>query len=310
MKLYEIARIINGSVYGRKAYVIKNILPPDSAGKNDLTFLFDSFQKTRAGAVVAEKRVEGKSGIVVKNPKNALFVLLKNLAEKRRKREISPQSLIAQNVVLPKSCTIEPFAVIKKNVKIGAGTYIAAHCYIDEEVTLGKHCEIMSHTVIYKNTKVGDFVAIGANTVIGKEGFGYIKKRRYTRLKHIGGVVIKNFVDIGGNVTIDRGTIGTTIIGEGTKIDNLVHIAHNVEIGNHCILMGQVGIAGSTKIGSHVILCGQVGVSDHLEIGDNVVVYAKSGVFKSLVRNKKFSGIPAREHSAVLKAIARLYKAS
>lgn len=310
MKLYEIGRIVNGSIYGRKAYVIKNILPPAHAGKNDLTFLFDSSQKTRAGAVVAEKRVKGKHGIVVKDVKEAMYVLLQNCAEKRRKGEISPQSLIAKNALLPKTCTVEPFVVIAKNVKIGTGAYIGTHCSIDEGVKIGKHCEIMANTVIYKKTEIGDFVTIGPNTVIGKEGFGYIKKRRYKRLKHIGGVVIENFVDIGGNVTIDRGTIGNTVIGEGTKIDNLVHIAHNVEIGKDCILMGQVGIAGSTKIGSNVILCGQVGVSDHLEIGDDVVVYAKSGVFKSLSRKKRYSGIPAREHNAVLKAIARLYRES
>lgn len=310
MKLYEIGRIVNGSVYGRKAYVIKNILPPAHAGKNDLTFLFDSSQKTRAGAVVAEKRVNGKHGIVVKDVKEAMYVLLENRVEKRRKRGISPLSLIAENVLLPRSCTVEPFVVIGKNVKIGVGTYIGAHCSIDEGVKIGKHCEIMPSTVIYKKTMIGDFVTIGANTVIGKEGFGYIKKRRYKRLRHTGGVVIKSFVDIGGNVAIDRGTIGNTIIGEGTKIDNLVHVAHNVEIGKHCILMGQVGIAGSTKIGNNVILCGQVGVSDHLEIGDDVVVYAKSGVFKSLSPHRRYSGIPAREHNAVLRAIARLYRES
>jgi len=308
VKLSEIARIINGSAYGRREFPVKNILPPTYAGRGDLTFLFDAAQKTRASVVIAERRVKGKNGIVVKDPKEAMYLLLKKLAENNRKKGISPQSLVENDVSLPRYCTIEPFAVIKKNAEIGTRTYIGAHCYIDEGVIIGKNCEIMPNTVIYKNTKIGNFVVIGSNTVIGKEGFGYIKKRRYERLRHIGGVIIKNFVEIGGNVTVDRGTIGNTIIGEGTKVDNLVHIAHNAEIGKNCIIMGQVGIAGSVKIGNNVTLCGQVGISDHLEIGDGVVVYAKSGVFKSLTRNKKYSGTPAREHNSVLRAIARLYK--
>jgi UDP-3-O-[3-hydroxymyristoyl] glucosamine N-acyltransferase len=175
-------------------------------------------------------------------------------------------------------------------------------------VVIGAHCEVYPNTTIYKKTKIGDFVVINSNSVIGKEGFGYIKQKRYQRLRHIGGVIVKNFVEIGSNVAIDRATIGNTMIGQGTKIDNLVHIAHNVTVGENCIIMGQTGIAGSTKIGNNVILCGQVGVSDHLKIGDNVTVFAKSAVFKSLPKNKKYSGIPAREHDAVLRAIARLYR--
>ncbi len=309
MKLSDIGHVVRGSVYGKRNLEIRNILPPNDAKKSDLTFLFDVSKKTNAGAIIAHKRIKGKSGIVVNNPKRAMYLLLKKLATKSRKKEISQQAIIEENVFLPKSCVIEPFAVIKRGASIGFGTQIGAHSYIGEGAHIGKNCEICSNTTIYKNTKIGDFVIVHPNTVIGKEGFGYIKKKkRYERLRHIGGVVIKDFVEIGSNVTIDKGTIGDTFIDEGTKIDNLVHIAHNVKIGKHCIVMGQVGVAGSTKIGSHVILCGQVGISDHLEIGDNVIVYAKSGVFKPLAEGKEYSGIPAREHHLVLKAIARLFK--
>ena len=308
MKLSEIAQFVKGTVYGKKNITIKEILPPDDAGKDDLTFLFDSLIKTNAGAIIANRKLRGKSGIIVKNPKAAMYSLLKKLDQDHRKKGISRQAIIAANTPLPKSCIIEPFAVIKENVKIGGGTYVGANCYIDEGVIIGRNCEIYPNTTIYKNTKIGNFVSINSNTVIGKQGFGYIKKKRYERLRHIGGVIINDYVEIGSNVTIDRGTIGYTIIGNGTKIDNLVHIAHNVKIGENCMIMGQVGIAGSTKIGNNVVLCGQVGVSDHLEIGDKVIVYAKSAVFKSLASNTNYSGIPAREHHMVLKAIARLYK--
>jgi UDP-3-O-[3-hydroxymyristoyl] glucosamine N-acyltransferase len=310
VKLAEVGRIVKGSVYGKKNFSVKNILPPDDAKRSDLTFVFNSKKTTKAGAIVGQKRYAGKSGIIVKDPKKAMYVLLKYLSKKKKKKEISSQAFIDDSVTVSNLCTIGQFAVVKKNVTIGNSTFIGAHCYIDEDVVIGKNCEIHPHVIIYRNTKIGDYVVINSNTVIGKEGFGYFKKKRYERLRHVGRVVIGSFVEIGGNVTIDRGTIGDTIIGKGTKIDNLVHIAHNVKLGKNCIIMGQVGIAGSTSIGNNAILCGQVGVSDHLKIGDNVIVYAKSAVFKSIPKNKKYSGIPAREHSSVLKAIARLYRSS
>ncbi|KPJ74212.1 hypothetical protein AMJ52_01455 [candidate division TA06 bacterium DG_78] len=311
MKLFEVARYVHGLLYGKKSFNIANIQPPDDANKDDLTFLFDPLTETNAGAVIANKKIKGKNGIVVEDPKEAMFILLERLStisNKRRKKEISSMAIIEDNVVVPKSCIIEPFVIIKSGAKIGNETYIGANCVIDRDTSIGKNCEIHPHTVIYKNTKIGNFVSIHSNTVIGKEGFGYIKKRGYKRFKHIGGVVIGDFVEIGSNVTIDRGTIGHTIIGRGTKIDNLVHIAHNVKIGTNCIIMGQVGIAGSTKIGDNVVLCGQVGVKDHITIGNGVTVYAKSGVFTPLKSNEVYSGTPARQHRAVLKALARLYK--
>jgi UDP-3-O-[3-hydroxymyristoyl] glucosamine N-acyltransferase len=237
-----------------------------------------------------------------------MFRLLRVFAKVEKKSEVSQRAAIEYGARLASSCTVEPFTVIKKNAQVGHGTYIGAQCYIDEGVVIGASCRILPNTVIYKHTQLGNFVTVDSNTVIGKEGFGYVKRERYERVRHIGGVIIGDFVEIGSGVSIDRGTIGNTVIGEGTKIDNQVHIAHNVRIGRNCIIMGQAGIAGSSKIGDNVILCGQVGISDHLEVQDDVVVLAKSGVFKSLKQGAKYSGIPAREHSAVLKALARLYQ--
>jgi UDP-3-O-[3-hydroxymyristoyl] glucosamine N-acyltransferase len=311
VKLFEVASYVKGILYGKKNFIIENIQPPNDATTNDLTFLFDPSQKTNAGAVIAKRKIKGKNGIIVKDAREAMFILLEKLSTRSSKRkitEISPRAIIEENVTLPTSCIIEPFVIIKSGAKIGDSTCIGAHCVIDRDVSIGKHCEIHPHTVIYKNTQIGNFVSIHASAVIGKEGFGYVKKRGYKRFKHIGGVVIGDFVEIGGNVTIDRGTIGHTIIGRGSKIDNLVHIAHNVKIGTNCIIMGQVGIAGSATIADNVVLCGQVGVKDHVTIGNDVTVYAKSGVFAPLKSNEVYSGIPARQHRAVLKALARLYK--
>jgi UDP-3-O-[3-hydroxymyristoyl] glucosamine N-acyltransferase len=310
VKLKEIAGVVDGLSYGDKEFEIKNVLSPDEAQESDLTFLSDVTAKTNAGAVISSSKIEGKSGVVVNDVRRAMYTLLKTLARSQKPRGVSAKSEIEDGVQLPKSCTVEPFAVIRKNAVIGNNTYIGVQCYVDENVVIGDNCEIHHHTVIYGPARIGNFVVISANSVIGKEGFGYFKDERYEKIRHIGGIIIENFVELGSNVTVDRGTIGHTVIGEGTKIDNQVHIAHNVKIGRNCIIMGQSGVAGSSHLGDNVILCGQVGISDHLHIEDDVIVYAKSGVFKSLKKGRKYSGTPAREHSAVLRAIARLYGSS
>ncbi|MEO0094625.1 MAG: UDP-3-O-(3-hydroxymyristoyl)glucosamine N-acyltransferase [candidate division WOR-3 bacterium] len=307
MRLKDIAEIINGKLYGRDIE-IKTILPPEEADRDSITFLFNTSLQTEAGAVISEVRVSGKNCIVVKNCKKAMYHLLKRISNLKRKPCIALTAVIANDSKISDSSTIEDYAVIKKGVKIGRGCYIGNGVYIDEGVVIGNYCIIDHNVVIYRNTVIGNYVHINANSVIGKEGFGYIKFKRYRRIPHIGNVIIEDYVEIGSCVCIDRATIGKTIIGSGTKIDNLVHIAHNVHIGKNCVIMGQSGIAGSTKIGDNVIICGQSGVSDHLKVGENVVIYAKSAVFSNLAPNKKYSGIPAREHYCVLKALARLYK--
>ncbi len=307
MKLADIGGIIHGRVYGNSELVVQNVLPPEDALQSDLTFLFDASVKTGAGVVVSQEEIMGKSGIVVKDTKEAMFLLLNVLAKAEKGLGVSAHSVVDAGAAISEACTIEPFTVVRNGAHIGARAYIGAQCYIDEGVVVGDNCKIYPNTCIYRHTQIGDFVIIESNTVIGKEGFGYIKRDRYERIRHIGGVIIGSFVEIGSGVTVDRGTIGNTVIGEGTKIDSQVHVAHNVRIGRNCIIMGQSGIAGSSRIGNNVIICGQVGISDHLEIADDVVVYAKSGVFKPLKKGMKYSGIPAREHSAVLRAVARLY---
>lgn len=308
MRLRDVAQIVQGKFYGNNLE-IKSILPPEEAKRDSLTFLFNPELKTRAGAVISVKKISKKSGVIVSDCKKAMFYLLKKItSEKKRIPEISQNVIIEKGVKIPDCCSIEPYTIIRSGVKIGKGCCIGAGVYIDKGVNIGDYCTIGHHAVIYQNTIIGNFVEIGANSIIGKAGFGYVKLKKYQRLPHIGNVIIKDYVEIGANVTVDRGTIGSTVIGEDTKIDNLVHIAHNVKIGKNCLIMGQAGIAGSTKISDNVILCGQTGVSDHLTVGKNVVVYAKSAVFSNLVSNKQYSGIPAREHYTVLKALVRLYK--
>ncbi len=307
MRLSQIARIIKGKVYGKNIEV-KAILPPEEANKNSITFLFNTKLQTKAGAVISEVRIVNKNCIVVKNCKKAMYYLLKSISNLKRDTTIAATAIIANDAKIFGSTTIEDYAIIKRGARIGKGCYLGSGVYIDEDVIIGDYCTIEHNVVIYRKTIIGNYVHISANSVIGKEGFGYIKLKNYKRIPHIGNVVIGDYVEIGSNVCIDRATIGKTIIGSGTKIDNLVHVAHNVHIGKNCLIMGQAGIAGSTEIGDNVIICGQSGISDHLKVGENAVIYAKSAVFSNLAPGKKYSGIPAREHYLVLKALARLYK--
>jgi UDP-3-O-[3-hydroxymyristoyl] glucosamine N-acyltransferase len=308
MKLSEIAKIVRGKTYGRKDFLVRSLQPPETAGREDLTFLFEPGITTRAGAVIAKIPLPGRSGVVVKTPKMAMYRLLKKFSSTRTQPAVSDLALIEETAVIGRSSRIEPFAVIRRGTRIGHHAVVGAHCYIDADVRIGGYFSIGPNSVILGDVTIGDFVEIGPNCVVGKSGFGYVKLKRYERLPHVGGLRIRDHVEIGGNVAIDRGTIGDTVIGAGTKIDNLVHIGHNVRLGRDCLVMGQVGIAGSTVCGDNVVLCGQVGLADHLRVGDRAVIFAKSGVFKSVPADAAWSGIPAREHQMVLKALARIYK--
>jgi UDP-3-O-[3-hydroxymyristoyl] glucosamine N-acyltransferase len=183
---------------------------------------------------------------------------------------------------------------------------VAPLVFIAEQVHVGADTVIEPNVTILPGSRVGCRVRVGAGTVIGCEGFGYEQKgERYRHIPHKGRVVIEDDVEIGANCTIARAKKTETRIGAGTKIDALVHIAHNVTIGRNCIIIAQTGIAGSARVGDNVILAGQVGIKDHVTIGDNSIVYAKSALFRSIPANSRYSGIPARPHHENLKALAR-----
>lgn len=198
---------------------------------------------------------------------------------------------------------------ISDKAKIAPNVLIFPFTYIGENVFIDENTIIYPFVCILRNTKIGKGCRIFPGALIGFDGFGYEKKgEEYFLIPHKGWVIIEDNVDIGPNVTIALAKEGETIIGKGTKIDAMVHIGHNVKIGKNCIIIAQVGIGGSAKIGNNCILAGQVGVRDHCEIGDNSVIYAKSAVFKSVPKNSKYSGIPARPHFLNLKYWAKLLK--
>lgn len=209
-------------------------------------------------------------------------------ALRRREVGISELAFVSPSARLARGVTVGPFAYIGNRVKIGAGA------------------KIEPNTTILDDCEVGKRTSVGAGSVIGIEGFGYEPVgRKHRHIPHHGRVVIGDDVDIGANCTVARAMKDATRIGAGTKIDALVHVAHNVTIGRNCIIIAQTGIAGSARLGDNVILAGQVGIKDHVTVGDNSIVYAKSALYRSIPANSRYSGIPARPHRENLQQLAR-----
>jgi len=227
---------------------------------------------------------------------------------------IHPTAVIGPGVTLGEGVSIQPYAVIEQGAAIGAGSVIGAHVFIGQQSTLGPACHIHPHVTIRERTLIGSRVVIHSGTVVGSDGFGYeFSAGRHVKIPQTGCVQIDDDVEIGANVAIDRARFGRTWIQEGTKIDNLVQIAHNVIIGRHSIIVSQTGISGSSKLGQYVTLAGQVGVVGHIEIGDRAIVAAQSGISKNVPAGETWFGYPAapiketKERLAYINRLEKLY---
>jgi UDP-3-O-[3-hydroxymyristoyl] glucosamine N-acyltransferase len=230
---------------------------------------------------------------------NARIAFAKALAlffpEPAKPAGIHPLSVVAASASVDPTAHIGPHCTVGERVKIGARCVLQAGNFIGDDSTLADEVNLFPNVTIYPRTEIGRRVRIHAGTVIGSDGYGYVLDGGFHRkVPQIGSVIIGEDVEIGANVTIDRGALGPTIIGKGTKIDNLVQIAHNVEIGEHCILIAQVGIAGSTKLGNYVLLAGQVGIGGHLKIGNQATVGAQAGVMTDVPEKTTWLGAPAQ----------------
>ena len=310
----EIAEFVKGELLGDGRVEIIGVAALQDAEKGYITFIDnpkkkDDARKTRASCIITSFDMEGvaKPVIKCKNPSLAVTNIIESLFPPKinRPRGISKSAFIGKETKIGKGVAIGANAVVEDNASIGEGSIIYPLAYIGFGAKIGKKTVIYPNVTIREKIVVGDNVVIHAGTVIGADGFGFIKDGAALRkIPQMGTVEIQDNVEIGACVTIDRARFGKTVIGKGTKIDNLVQIAHNVKTGENCIIVAQVGISGSVTMGNNVVLGGQAGITDHVEIGDNVMVAAKGGITKSVPPNTIMSGIPARPHHLMKRLVA------
>lgn len=299
----EIAKHLDGEVLGDTAAMLKGFAPADSARAGDLTFaenedFFLRAEKSAATAIIADKRFTSAKKILIRVA-NARVAFAKAMAlffpERTFMAGVHPTAVVAPGAQIESTAHVGPYCIIGERVHIGARTVLQGGNFIGDDSRLGDDVNLFPNVVVYPRAQIGQRVRIHANTVIGSDGFGYVQDGGlHRKVPQIGNVVIGDDVEIGAGVTIDRGALGSTLIGKGTKIDNLVQIAHNVEIGEGCLLVSQAGIAGSSKLGNYVVLAGQVGIAGHLKIGNQVIVAARAGVMNDIPDGEKWLGTPAQ----------------
>ena len=302
--LGQIASEIGGKVIGDPSLLIKGISQIQDASSGTITFLSNpSYKKyletTNADAVIVEEKIflNEKMGIVVQNSQFAMAKTLRLFNPVLKENPIiHSMAYVSDYAKIGENVSIAPGACIEKGVKIGDGCRVGSNTVIGENTILGNNCELKANVSVYNNINIGSNVIIHSGTTIGSDGFGFVTvDESHEKIPQTGNVVIKNDVEIGSNCSVDRATIGSTVIGEMTKIDNLVHIAHNVKIGKGCLITAGFAVAGSTVIGDFCTFAGQVGIAPHLKIGNNSIVASKSGVTKSLKGERVYAGFPARE---------------
>lgn len=314
--LYQIASYLGAELEGDGSIEISGVAGIEEAKTGDLSFVANPkylklLSTTRASAVIAGKDVPGARIPVIRHP-NPYYAFSKAIGlfhetKKAYPEKIDSTALLGEGITIGKHVYVGPYVIVENGARLGDEAVILAGSFIGENTQVGENCLIYPNVTIRENTVIGKNVIIHSGTVIGSDGFGYARhKDVYHKIPQVGKVVLEDDVEIGANVTIDRATLGQTIVKKGTKIDNLVQIAHNVKIGENTIVVAQVGISGSTKVGNNVTLAGQVGLVGHIEIGDNVIVGAQSGVSKSLHPGKIYFGYPAREHTKAKKIEAAI----
>jgi UDP-3-O-[3-hydroxymyristoyl] glucosamine N-acyltransferase len=303
MKLAEIAEFLQGELVGNPELQINGLAKIQTAEPGQLTFLANPkyakyLESTKASAVlIAEDQVTPAiAHIKIKDPYLAFLEILNIYypANEPDFEGIHPTAIVADSASIGENSKIGPNVYIGKSVVIGENTVIYPNCVLLDNVHIGKDCRLYPCVSVRERCRIGDRVIIHDSTVIGSDGFGFAPEgKKYNKIPQMGIVVIEDDVEIGANSTIDRATLGETIIKKGCKIDNLVQIAHNVIVGENTVIVAQTGVSGSTKIGKHVTLAGQVGVVGHVEIGDDAIVAAQSGISKNVPSGEVWFGSPA-----------------
>ena len=314
----EIAKLLAGEVLGDANATLTGFAMIDKAKVGDLTFAetpeyFAAAEASAATAIIAGKDFSSDKKVVIRvaNPRLAFAKALAIFfPEPKFAAGIHPSAVVAASAQVDPTAHIGPHCTIGERVKIGANCVLQSGNSVGDDSVLGDETNLFPNATIYSRTQIGKRVRIHAGAVIGSDGFGYVFDTSFHRkVPQIGNVIIGDDVEIGANTTVDRAALGSTSIGKGTKIDNLVQVGHNVEIGEHCIFCAQVGISGSTKIGNYTVMAGQAGLAGHLKIGNKVTIGSKSGVMHNIPDGEQWLGIPAqpdKQAKRVMIALQRL----
>ncbi len=315
MRVDDIARRVSGKLQGNGAITIRGVASLEAAGPEDLSFAeepraLSRARESQAGCILVPRggAIPGRTTIEVEWPKASLVRVAEILyPEEAPAPGIHPTAVVDASADVARDASIGPHVVIEKEARVGAETRLAAGVFIGARAKVGRQCILYPRVTVYRGAQIGDRVILHAGVVIGSDGFGYVftEGRQHKKFPQIGQVVIENDVEIGSHSTVDRGSLGVTRIGAGTKIDNLVQIAHNVEIGRGCLIAAQTGIAGSAEIGDEVVMAGQVGVGDHARIEDGAVIGGQAGILPGKIVRKGTTvwGTPARP----LREFKRMY---
>lgn len=315
--LQELADLVGGEAVGQTDLEITGVTSIENAGAHQITFAMggaylEKAAKSKAGAVIVPLQVTDfpKPVIRVENPKAAFACLLELFTPPPKVvRGIHPSCVVSATARIGENVALLPNVVVGENAVIGKNTIIYPGVYIGEDASIGEDCLIYPNVTIREGCRIGSRVIIHSSTVVGSDGYGFVTiDGRHRKVPQVGIVVIEDDVEIGACVTLDRATTGETVIKRGTKLDNLIHLGHNVVVGEDCLLVAFTGISGSTKIGNHVTFAGQSGAAGHLTIGDNCVFAAKCGVIGDVPPNSFYAGFPGRPHKEWLRAEASAYK--
>lgn len=313
-RLGDMASMLGLELRGDPEVVVSGVAPLEEAGPGDMAFVLkpsylELARGSKASAFLVGRFAEGSLEPCLISPRPSLdMIRVLRLFEESPcpERGVHPTAVLGRDVVLGKDVFVGPYVVLEDGVEVGDGACLMASCFVGRGSSIGEGSVIYPHVVIYPGVRIGKRVVIHSNSVIGSDGYGYERGEGGSHLKipHLGGVLVGDDVEIGACVTVDRGTLGLTVIGDGTKIDNLVHIAHNVRIGRNVLVVAMTGIAGSARIEEEAVIGGQVGVKDHVVVGARAVVASRSGVTKDVPAGAMVSGFPAWDHRKELKVQA------
>ena len=315
-----IADLVGGELRGEPGTTVGSIAPLSRAKRNQLSFLSDrrysaALETSDAGVVLVTRELAEAPGsvpsrIIVEKPQSALLeVLPRFYPAGEHVPSVDATARIGRGARLGTGVTIEAYAVIGDGAVISDGAWIGSHAVVGEGVKVGASSRIYPHVTVCPGSTIGDRVRLHSGARIGSDGFGYVSTaKEHAKIPHVGRCIIGDDVEIGANTTIDRGSIDDTVIGAGTKVDNLVQIGHNVKVGRLCLVMAQVGISGSAQIGDGCVLAGQAGLGGHITIGAGARIGGQSGVFGDVPAGETWSGYPARPHRESLRATGALFK--